>query len=98
MKKIKLTVLSCALILISCPVFATEKPEWFVCKEDADCVGLHEECSTHAVNKKFQTEAHDYYSAIDALKSCLRTVGVEDFQVFCKNMKCVASPKQAIEK
>lgn len=98
MKKIKLIIYLCVMILSFSSAFADVKPEWLSCKEDADCVVLYGECSDHVVNKKNKTEAHDYYSAIDALKDCMRIGGVVDYQVSCVDMKCVASPKQAIGK
>lgn len=77
-------------IFIASPALADEKPEWFLCKENADCVAVGG-CSIHAVNKSFQNEAQAYYQHQEAAISCPERN--EDYRVYCTHRKTSCKKK-----
>ena len=68
-----------------------EKPEWFQCQNDKECVDIAYPCSGHAVNKKFAKEANEFYRQQNAVRECAVKVpskNLPPFKVFCKKSKC----------
>lgn len=78
----------CLCILCACSVQAQEKPEWFVCGQDSDCVVVGSGCAITAVNIKFQKEADVYFREINSRKDCATLLNSSYFNAACILQKC----------
>ena len=95
LKNIKIIAMFlCVTNLLFSPVFADEKPEWFTCDSDADCV-IAGSCMLHGINKKFQTEASGYYSEQESAMDCPQRK-FEDYQVTCQHYKTSCKKKTLV--
>jgi hypothetical protein len=66
---------------------------WSECSKDEDCVEIDFYCAGGIVNKKFQKEAHQYYSDKNKVLDCMRKDPTEEekkipYKLFCEKKKC----------
>ncbi len=81
-----------------------EKPEWFTCEADKDCVDINYSCAGAVVNKTYLEEANKHYRYINSVTECYVKPPSKDqktepvpFKIFCKEKKCQkqgVNPKQ----
>lgn len=70
-----------------------EKPEWFTCQADSDCVDINYTCAGAVVNKKFLEDATKYYQHKNAITNCETSSSGNKskpvpFKVFCEKATC----------
>lgn len=93
-------VFALALIAFSIPAAAvdmSDKPEWYKCLQDADCVITDGLCGgMAAINKNAQKEYEDWMGRTRPVISCVAPrpiINEKEVHPVCENKKCSLKPE-----